>query len=402
MKLNKNVILLFLTILFVNTTFGGNRVNIALNRACYQSGAFNYTTVAHLATDGHLSTFWQSKKELKSWIYVDLGGITTISEVVVKWGAKMPNMYQIEISTEGTSSLPQNWKLVFTSSLKREKEELVKFTHSKGRFVRISCLAIAEAETVAIAELEVYGKPLNLKKERSLHFEPKGDLTLNGDNWYIQHNGFVSQKGEQISNPSFIPNGWIPAAVPSTVLSNYLALGALPDPNYADQQLMISEGFFTSDFWYQTKFNISNTNKGKKIWLNFNGINWKGDIYFNGQYIGKSEGVYKRSVFDITNLAQIGKLNGIAVLVHQNAHPGDVTEQHLKDPDGNGGSIGLDSPTILASIGWNWMPTIRGRNSGIWSDVFLNFTNGVSIENPFISTKLNLPDTTEVKINLEV
>jgi hypothetical protein len=402
MKLNKPVILLFLIILFINSTYGGNRINIALNRACYQSSSFNYTNVAHLSTDGQLSTFWKSRNELKSWIYVDLGGVTRISEVVVKWGTKKPNGYQIEFSSEGNSSLPQNWELVFKSSLKRDREELVKFANSKGRFVRISCIAINEAETVEIAELEVYGKPLNLSKERVLHFENKGDLTLNGDNWYLQHYDFVSQKGEQISNASFIPRGWIPASVPSTVLSNYLALGALPDPNYADQQLMISEGFFTSDFWYQTKLNISDTNKGKKIWLNFNGINWKGDIYFNGHYIGKSEGVYKRSVFDITNLAQIGKPNGIAVLVYQNAHPGDVTEQHLFDPDGNGGIIGYDSPTILASIGWNWMPTVRGRNSGIWSDVFLNFTNGVSIENPFISTKLNLPDTTEVKINLEV
>ena len=37
----------------------------------------------------------------------------------------------------------------------------------------------------------------------------------------------------------------------------------------------------------------------------------------------------------------------------------------------NGGALGLDNPTYHASIGWDWIPTIRGRNTGIWGPVYL-------------------------------
>jgi hypothetical protein len=33
-------------------------------------------------------------------------------------------------------------------------------------------------------------------------------------------------------------------------LVSYLNIGAIPDPNFADQQLQISDSFFTTDFWF--------------------------------------------------------------------------------------------------------------------------------------------------------
>ncbi len=47
---------------------------------------------------------------------------------------------------------------------------------------------------------------------------------------------------------------------------------------------------------------------------------------------------------------------------------------------------GKDSPTFLASIGWNWMPTIPGRNIGIWDHVFLQQTGPVMLAAPFVHT----------------
>lgn len=394
--------LYFYIVFFLSTAvFADNLKNIALHRACYQSNASDYNNVAHLATDGYLSTFWRSKKEKVSWIYVDLGSVTSVSKIIVKWGTKKASLFSVELSSEGNPSSPVNWKKVTAKASSSNDENIISIAKTNCRFVKIQCEAIAENDYFEIAELEVYGKVLPLVLPPELKYEVKGDLSLNGRNWFIQHSTFIDKKGEEISKASFVPNGWISATVPGTVLSNYIANGAVPDPNYSNQQLMISESFFTSNFWYQTKFVVSEAKKNKRIWLNFNGINWKGDIYFNGHFLGKSQGVYKRTVFEVTSFVQFGKPNGIAVLIHKNDNPGEVTEQHLKDPDGNGGSIGLDSPAILASIGWNWMPTIRGRNIGIWNDVFLNFTDDVLIENPFVSTSLNLPDTTLANLKVE-
>ncbi len=67
-------------------------------------------------------------------------------------------------------------------------------------------------------------------------------------------------------------------------------------------------------------------------------------------------------------------------------------------PDLNGGALGADNPTYHATIGWDWIPTIRGRDTGIWGDVYLTTTGPVTIENPFVTTTLPLPDTSRADV----
>jgi hypothetical protein len=96
-----------------------------------------------------------------------------------------------------------------------------------------------------------------------------------------------------------------------------------------------------------------------------------------------------------------GQKNALAVRVLKNATPASVKEKTFQDPDKNGGALGADNPTYHASIGWDWIPTIRGRNTGIWNDVYLTATGGVTIENPGIATKLPLPDTSRADVTVE-
>jgi hypothetical protein len=74
----------------------------------------------------------------------------------------------------------------------------------------------------------------------------------------------------------------------------------------------------------------------------------------------------------------------------------------LAETEANGGALGADDPTAHASIGWDWIPTIRGRNTGIWGDVYLTTTGAVTIEKPFVSTTLPLPDVSRADVNVEV
>ncbi|MEO6829874.1 MAG: glycoside hydrolase family 2, partial [Acidobacteriaceae bacterium] len=67
----------------------------------------------------------------------------------------------------------------------------------------------------------------------------------------------------------------------------------------------------------------------------------------------------------------------------------------------NGGALGIDSPTYHASNGWDWIPTIRGRNTGIWGDVYLAVTGVVTIEDPCVTTTLPLPDTSHADVSVE-
>jgi hypothetical protein len=56
-------------------------------------------------------------------------------------------------------------------------------------------------------------------------------------------------------------------------------------------------------------------------------------------------------------------------------HPGIAHEQSIKaGPGENGGMEMLDGPTFAATEGWDWIPGIRDRNTGIWQDVTLTAT----------------------------
>jgi beta-galactosidase/beta-glucuronidase len=79
-----------------------------------------------------------------------------------------------------------------------------------------------------------------------------------------------------------------------------------------------------------------------------------------------------------------------------------MKQKTFENPGKNGGALGIDNPTYHASIGWDWIPTIRGRDTGIWGDVYLTLSGAVTIENPFVSTTLPLPDTSRADVSIEV
>jgi hypothetical protein len=114
------------------------------------------------------------------------------------------------------------------------------------------------------------------------------------------------------------------------------------------------------------------------------------------------EGAFIRGKFNVTQLLLPGQSNVLAVKIIKNDNVGAVKEQNAISPDQNGGILGADNPTFHASVGWDWIPTIRGRNIGIWNDVYLTTTGAVTIEEPFVQTALALPDTTKADIQIEV
>ena len=89
----------------------------------------------------------------------------------------------------------------------------------------------------------------------------------------------------------------------------------------------------------------------------------------------------------------VSKDNCIAVHVIKPAHYGAVKEKNAESPDFNGGQLGADNPTFHATVGWDWIPTVRGRDMGIWNDVHLDFVDDVVLDNPLVQTELAKNDT---------
>ncbi|MDR0865502.1 MAG: discoidin domain-containing protein [Candidatus Symbiothrix sp.] len=328
-----------------------------------------------------LSSKWVSKTNGNQWIYIDLGTVCDIEKVKLYWDENYAQSYNIELSNDA-----EIWEEIYsTTSGDGNVDEMD--LEDYGRYVRLNAKT-GNAENYSLVEFEVYGQGGNRIIPKALPDSlPDGRQYLTGGNWKLQRAEAVSGTGTQISQAEFDDNQWIPATVPGTILTGYLNIGAIPDPNYGDYQLQISDAFFTADFWYRNSFVIPKTYEGKKVFLNFDGINWKADIYVNGYSCGRIEGAFIRGKFDITDFVTPGKTAYLAVYIHKNDTPGTVTLQSLEDAGFNGGALGADNPTIHASVGWDWLPTIRGRNIGIQDNVFLSASQGVSIQDPFVITK---------------
>ncbi len=116
-------------------------------------------------------------------------------------------------------------------------------------------------------------------------------------------------------------------------------------------------------------------------------------------------GAFARGAFDISYNVKPGRKAILAVLVSPQPHPGVPHEHTLRDGVGlNGGITAIDGPTFLSTIGWDWLPAIRDRDTGIWQKVFLSATGPVLIKDPLVTTDLPLPklDSTDVAIQTTV
>ena len=120
----------------------------------------------------------------------------------------------------------------------------------------------------------------------------------------------------------------------------------------------------------------------------------------NGQRLGGTKGAFIRGQFDLQPVA--GE-NVIAVEVLPPPHPGIPHEQSIKAGVGeNGGQLAIDGPTFVATEGWDWIPGIRDRNTGIWLPVELAAAGPVQIGDPHVVTDLPLPRTDSADIYLTI
>ena len=76
--------------------------------------------------------------------------------------------------------------------------------------------------------------------------------------------------------------------------------GAIPDPNYGDNQLYDFGFVLLLRFLVSDEFIAPAAAADKHAWLNFDGINWKADVYLNGEKLGRIEGGFMRGRFDVT------------------------------------------------------------------------------------------------------
>jgi len=111
--------------------------------------------------------------------------------------------------------------------------------------------------------------------------------------------------------------------------------------------------------WYQKKLNISKKDQGKKLFLYFEGVYNRSEVFLNGKSLGKRPNGYISFSYDITPLIKFGEENQLAVRV-----------DHSQDADSRwytGSGIYRDvylvrsNPVHLEQWGLYAFPTLNGN-----------------------------------------
>jgi len=384
--------------------------NLALNRAAYTSGAADWINTGHMATDGRSETKWRSLRRIhqqdQTWIYVDLGAESVVNKVVLKWGGPFPAKYKIQVSTNAAPS-PQtgrveNWQDVSSISNCLGGVNEIPLTPVKARYVRLWCPEQDQGmpEGVELNEFEVYGSGGLVTTPAPLP-PPAQDGTWNlSGNWRLVSQNYEKNDAAVISRAGFDDHQWLPATVPGTVLTSYLNDGAIPDPFYADQQQQVSDWFCRSKWWYRMELVAPEYYREKRIWLNLDGINHRGEIFVNGSAVGTMAGAFAHGKFDISGKLAPGATNCIAILIHPLPKPLDPVVKSIEKYFFR--YLEPNAPCFVESGGWDWIPCIGDRNIGVWNKVWLSTSGDVTIADPFVVTELPLlPDISRADLTIK-
>jgi hypothetical protein len=244
--------------------------------------------------------------------------------------------------------------------------------------------------------------PVPPPSRSALERESNGDVwTL--ASWRLSEAPKVTNTGAEISRPGYPDDGWYVATVPGTALTTLIDRGVYPDPDYGLNNLAIPERLARQDYWYRTQFTLPAELAGRTLTLTFKGINYRAEVWANGERVGSIAGAFTRGVFDVTARLKPGQPNAVAVRVSPPPHPGIPHEESIKaGPGENGGWLAIDGPTFVASEGWDWIPGIRDRNTGLWQPVELRATGALRLLDTHVVTTLPLPRTDRADIAITV
>ena len=238
--------------------------------------------------------------------------------------------------------------------------------------------------------------------------------------WRLKSSTQVTPLGNVLSLPTYQTHDWYQATVPTSVLGALVKAGVYPDPHFDLNDLKIPDASdnlnkrlglskysyikgvanpFKDPYWFRTTFLVPAHQKGRRTWLNFDGINYRADVWVNGKQVADHKnmaGMFLRFKYDITPFVVVGKENAVAVKIYQVDNVGTPSPGYLFQPFGQARGQGQEifrDVTLKFMAGWDCSPVVRDRNMGIYQNVYLTYTDDVKIEHPYIVTDLQLPDT---------
>ncbi|WP_328885697.1 discoidin domain-containing protein [Streptomyces sp. NBC_00316] len=422
---------------------------LALHRPVQVSSTAYAATPGSFVTDrlsspGVRGSGWRAEDGDPQWISVDLQSVCEVSEVRLTFEADAsdpvytpPTTGNVHSGTTG-KEIQSSYSLVFVVETSLDKESwttVYRTTAGTGgvvniqlprpvpaRWVRMTSQKRSSPLPLGLNGFEVYGtaeggRPAatgwtdwGVDRREAPKLTVAGDGTVPVESgWRLTMDDWAGADGAALSRTNVDTSTWLPAVVPGTVLGSLVERGRLPDPVAGLNNLHVPEALSRHSWWYKRDFALPRdlrTGAGRHVWLEFDGVNHEADVWLNGKKAGDLTYPFARAAFDVTELLSAGGENALAVRITPMPVPGSPGD---KGPlgeawvDAGANQMNLNSPTYLASSGWDWMPAVRDRGAGIWNHVRLRSTGHVVIGDPRVDTSLpSLPDVSVAEVTVVV
>ena len=214
--------------------------------------------------------------------------------------------------------------------------------------------------------------------------------------WSLQSSAKVAGTGDVISTTRYQPKGWYPVNFPTTVFAGLIQNKVYPDPlfgmnlrsvpgvtypigtNFSNLEMQ-PDSPFAVPWWYRTQFTIPANDRGRTLWLQFHGVNYRASVWLNGKEIAKPEqmaGAWRTYEFNVTDTAQFGATNTLAV---------EVWAPQKDD---------------LAITFVDWNPAPPDKNMGLWRGVDLVTSGPVALRYPAVVSKVDSPANTAAHLTV--
>jgi exo-1,4-beta-D-glucosaminidase len=203
------------------------------------------------------------------------------------------------------------------------------------------------------------------------------DLPL-ADGWFIRSSAEVQGDGAAVSGLGLDMAGWVKASVPTTVLAALRANGEYADIFTGKNMEAVPADRFLSSWWFRKEFDLPADRGLACARIGFDGINYRADIWLNGRRIASKDEVY-------------GSFRTFDLDISKDAKPGrNVLAVEIFPPQTGDFTIGF--------VDWN--PKPPDQNMGLWRPVTLRLSGPVSIEQPFVTSKVDLETLAEADLTI--
>lgn len=213
--------------------------------------------------------------------------------------------------------------------------------------------------------------------------------------------GYAIAKEESPQNPDATTDGYVSIPVPQILNQIHWWLDDSEDFKKNEAARLAKLGFDTEkaeDGWYRKTIELSpsSLDKNTHIFVQFDGVAMRSDVYINGHKLGHHDGMFSRFEFDLTDHLKPGK-NVLVVFVSMERIP------PAKATLGEAVTVNLTASKILSMSKGMFGPLSPGYPNraydlhGIWQPVRLVVRGAASIQDVFFQ-----PSLTGAKIDIEV